>query len=179
MLNEFLRKLFAELGISSDPESLSVDQAWDLVRPKLALMKDILVDKAVADGLAAGKLAPHEIDWAKEQAAKSLEVFRVFIAKREKVPAMLLARNQRRIEGDELQKSINKQMGVSDELFAKWESPSQRKIPIGAGREVTVDPENTGEVDYRTTFDPVGQKIRRAMLIPRKVWKRYYPDEAY
>ena len=170
MLNEFLRKLFPELGIYTDPETLSVDQAFDLVRPRIAPIKDMFVDKAVADGVAAGKLAPHEIDWAKAKAAEwGLECFQAFIAKREKVSTGTTG--PKTIETDDLQRSINAQLAVSDELFGKYNSNAKKsakpKIPIG-----------DRVVNYRRV-DTVEQEMRRKLQIPRKVWDHYYPDEEY
>ncbi len=78
-----------------------------------------LVTQAMKDG----KITPAQKEWAEAYAARDLEGFKVFIAKAPTVVVMgKVVGDEKPADGaiDELQQSVNKQMGVSDETFKKY-----------------------------------------------------------
>jgi hypothetical protein len=115
-LTKFISRLFAELGIETQAEGLTPTEALDMVREKLASMKPQLIDEAVQDAIAAGKLAPDEKDFGRRMAEESLATFKSFVAHRRPIPAIALRGKTKRAVGT-LQARINAQCGVSEKLF--------------------------------------------------------------
>ena len=118
-LTKFISRLFAEMGITTEAEGLTPTEALDMVREKLAPIKQQLVDEAVQDAIAAGKLAPDEKDFGRRMADESLATFKSFVAHRRPIPSIALRGKTKRAVGD-LQGRINAQCGVSKELFARY-----------------------------------------------------------
>lgn len=81
------------------------------------------VDKAIS---IDKKLAPHERDWAIEEAKKDLAAFQAFLSHKpvipifEKLPKKDEDKNLAGARVDDDQKVINKQLGLTDETFAKY-----------------------------------------------------------
>jgi len=86
------------------------------------LAKDIetSVDGAIADG----KGTPAERDWLLGMAKENLATFKSFVANRPKVVPIASKLPEKKTETgikiDDVQATINKQLGVSDEVFAKY-----------------------------------------------------------
>ena len=125
-LTQFITRLFAEMNIKDFSDDIDADEAFELVKQKLAPLKEQLVDEAVDAAFAQSKLHPDELDFALGMAKENLEAFNAFVAARRPIPklsAVLKARGFKpplRVVPSKLQDEINKQIGVSPELFKKY-----------------------------------------------------------
>lgn len=88
-----------------------------------AQLREREVDGAVQEALKTGKITPAQSDDARRFAMLDIEAFRAFYkAAPPVIPTGSLAGNEhvRRGGGDDVQRSINKTMGVSEETFKKY-----------------------------------------------------------
>ena len=91
------------------------------------LQKDLRkrdADEIVAKATAEGKITPDQKDWAAEYAERDLEGFKTFVAKAPVVvPVKDLAKKEIKADDavlDQVQLSINKMMGISEESWKKY-----------------------------------------------------------
>ncbi len=100
-------------------------QAGELAT-KLATLEASLkkkdADELVAIAMKDGKITPAQKEWADEYAKKDLEGFRVFVAKAPVVVVQGKIIGEKPAEGaiDEVQLQVNKQMGIDQETFKKY-----------------------------------------------------------
>lgn len=95
---------------------------------ELKTLKDTLAikdaDEAVAVAMKSGKITPAQKEWADKYAQTDLEGFKVFVSKAPVVVVMgQVVGQDKRAEGalDETQLSVNKQLGIDDETFKKFD----------------------------------------------------------
>lgn len=80
-------------------------------------------DDAVALAMKEGKITPAQKDWADKYAKDDLEGFKVFVAKAPVVVVQgKIVGEDKKPEGalDDTQLAVNKQMGIDDETFKKY-----------------------------------------------------------
>lgn len=132
-------ELLSELGLAADAgpsQALGVvkalkqgagqarDLAGEVAELKAGLAKDA-AEKAVAKALADGKIAPTQKPWAEEYAAKDLPGFKAFVAAAVPVvPVKALPDGPAKSAAgdglDDAQRAVNKALGISDEVFKKF-----------------------------------------------------------
>ncbi len=117
----------AILALKHSGNPVSIDPYRSLQDDLRAKEIASLVDRAcnMGEDEMAGKLYPHEREWAIEECNKDLQAMRVFIARRPKVLNFLAAlpgKQSGTVVIDSLQASINEQIGVSKETFVKYNS---------------------------------------------------------
>jgi phage I-like protein len=83
------------------------------------------VDEAVTGALSVGKITPEQKQWAEEYAKRDLEGFKLFVTKAPVVVPVnkLPGAKEKTGDGgalDDVQLSINKMMGISDETWKKY-----------------------------------------------------------
>lgn len=90
-----------------------------------AQLRERDVRDTVEHGIRDGKLMPAERDWALAEASKDLDVFKAFLANRPKVTpvgnTLPPAPNKQPVI-DDVQRHMNEQLGLSQEVFAKYVS---------------------------------------------------------
>lgn len=122
-LSEFIQKFLAELGIKAGAD-VTPEDALELIRP----IKEKLALEAVDDALAASMLFPGERQWATGYAKEHPISFRVFLEKRGPVRTTLSAHLRTaasaRVQMTQADREMARKMGVSDELFLKYNAPS-------------------------------------------------------
>jgi Mu-like prophage I protein len=114
---EFLSKLLTALGIDPGPQGIDT---FDRI---VGLIKEAGAQKMAAAAVADGRLFPNEHAWFVEMAREvGLGAMTEFLNRRAKV--VPIVRSPERINGvsqlDETQRQINRQVGLSDELFLKY-----------------------------------------------------------
>ena len=118
-MQDFVKKVLDALGITSTSPEITEEEALQLINEKYAA-------EAVNQALADGKIKADEQEWALGLAKDSLAAFRMFAATRQKQIDWSTYRRPNGsgpIEIDEVQASINKQVGVSPEVFLKYCGP--------------------------------------------------------
>ena len=121
-MKEFLQKLFDSFGIEASLD-LSAGEALDLLRRRLEPLLAKMADDAVDEAIAAGKLRPDEKDWGRDIAQADLAVFSSFVKHRKTAtPGDMAGAGRRRktVVSDALQAAMNRQCGVTPEVFAKY-----------------------------------------------------------
>jgi hypothetical protein len=137
-MKELLEYLFRICGIDGSMDS-TPEEALELIKEALAPISNRIRDDAVSEAIAVGKLRLDEREQGRDMAEKNFAVFRAFVKYRE--PVMLGAatgvrRRNETIVPHALQTSINKQIGVNPEMFAKYNS----SMASGGPRNETVVP---------------------------------------
>lgn len=139
-MTELLKKLFTALGIETDPQGLTEDEAVAMIMEKLGGANERLAAEAVDDALRAHKIRDDEREWALDFAKDSLEAFKMFAEKRGVQLTSLLASSRRPSKTgplSDLQRKINEQVGISDDLFLKYnEDP---KVPLVKVDQIQVE----------------------------------------
>ena|SRR3989304_1252361 len=121
-MKEFLQKLFDLLGIEASPD-LSAEEALDLLKRRLEPLLAKMADDAVDEAVVAGKLAFDEREWGRGIAQANLAVFSSFVKHRKTVTHGEMAgagRRRKTVVSDALQAAMNRQCGVTSEVFAKY-----------------------------------------------------------
>lgn len=89
-------------------------------------------DELVAQALASGKITPAQKGWAEHYALKDPEGFKAFIKQAPQVvPLSEIATGAtvtapETLEDDDIQLSINRQLGISDEQWKSWKKSQQK-----------------------------------------------------
>jgi hypothetical protein len=128
-MKELLEYLFRVCGIDADPAATAPEEALKLIKDALAPIAERIKDEAVAAAIVAGKLRPDEAGWARGIAEDNLIVFQKFIELRAPVPpavTALIGRLAKPLVSDALQESINKQIGLKPDIFAKYNAPEAK-----------------------------------------------------
>jgi len=151
-MRDFLQRLFAALGIEASPE-VTEDEAIDLIKQKQAQV----INDAVDDAILQGKLFPDERGWAVELGMDNgMEVFSAFLEHRKPLPKLLMrtagTHAPGRVEIDELQAKTNRQFGISDEQFLKYNAAPEStgdEIQDRMNRQCGVTPELWAKANAR------------------------------
>lgn len=123
-MSEWIQNFLARLGIEAGPE-VTPEDAMELIEP----LAKKLATEAVDDAIAASMLFVDEREWAIDYAADMPLGFQMFLEKRGSVKTQiaLLARIKNApsasSEMTQLDKTIARQVGVSEETFLRYNSP--------------------------------------------------------
>jgi hypothetical protein len=156
---EFLEKLFVALGIELPAESATLNEVWEIVEEKLKPVTERMAEEAVDQALALGAIRSDERNWAFDFLREhGLSVFRSFAeARARQVEGVATFRRfaESRLEPtSDLQRSINRQLGISEAVFLKYNPAPDR------------DPRP----------DRVQAEINRQCGVSEELFARYYPD---
>lgn len=156
--NLFIGGILEALGLSLDLSEERTDEEIvafikkNFVDPKA-------VDKAVDEAMLQGKLHSYEKEWALGFAAKEPEVFRAFVAARKIVKPL----SGESVEIDDTQKRINRQLGVTDEVFLKY----------CGGRSVETTPYGVPEVKLKAAIDDLQRTMNESIGVSEEMFLKY------
>ena len=117
-----MEKLCEALGLSPTSNEEEILSAVIALREEVSKKK---AEELVTLAMKEGKITPAQREWALDYAVKDPEGFKVFVSKtpvivpRGEVSNLLRAKKTN-TEVDELQLSVNKMLGISDESFKKF-----------------------------------------------------------
>lgn len=116
-----MEKLCEALGLSPSATEEEILSAVLALRAEVSLKK---AEELVTLAMKEGKITPAQREWALDYALKDPEGFKVFVSKTPVVVPRGEVSNLLRAKGntvaDELQLSINKMLGISEESFKKF-----------------------------------------------------------
>ena len=102
--------------------------AFDSLSDELKALKEQLAEKEIGElvemALKEGKILPAQKEWATEYARRDIEGFKVFVSKSPRVVEFKGSSNQdkKKDDIDDLQLSVNRMLGVDEELFKKYKA---------------------------------------------------------
>lgn len=145
-VKEFWTMLSALLSLG-EVNDVTEEQAAAEVKKILGPIRERMVEDEVDKGVVAGKLSPEDRAWARELLEDMpIAAFRTFIRLRKGPSPIAREWLGKKVGISDEQRLINEQCGVSEALFAKYNSPNPAESMISEtqaamNRMVGVKPE--------------------------------------